>query len=161
MYRTYGNLSCEPYYSGGYCQLVLQAFPAVVTNWSRSSQGEASFYANAIFSTLTDFKASQSCLNAAIPLLCQYSFPTCDPAFDIPVYQPICRRSCELMRDFICRKPWQQMLQLIEVLDLGEIIDEPNCDPLFPPDAGSAPMCIDTLDVGGWVYPCCWVIVMH
>lgn len=91
---------------------------------------------------------SDACLQQAIPLLCRYSFPTCDPAYNIPVYQRICRRGCEIIRDLICPEPWQQMLRVLSVLDLGGAVDTPDCGPLEYANAGMPPMCISTLDGG-------------
>ena len=122
-------------------------YPYVVTNFSRSDQIFAKAIVNEIILTLYDFMASSECLRKAIPLLCRYSFPTCDPAFGIPVYQPICRRGCEIVRDYVCKEPWQQMVQLINILNLS-VIDQPDCGPLRYVNGGDAPMCIDTLDGG-------------
>ena len=144
--RTYGNLTCGKYVSGGFCQDILGIFPEVLTNLSRSDQIGGSNSIDMIISVLAG--ASPYCQVAAIPLLCRYTFPTCDPAFDIPVYQPICRRDCEIVRDFICPEPWQIMLQLLSLLDFG-VIDQPDCGPLRYASAGNAPMCISTLDGGG------------
>lgn len=147
LFRTYGNLTCEPFYAGGYCQDILQVYPYVVTNFSRSDQVYARGSLNRIIETLFAFRASSECIHAAIPLLCRYSFPTCDPAFGIPVYQPICRRGCEIVRDYLCKEPWQQMIQLLNILNL-DVIDQPDCEPLKYVNGGDAPMCIDTLDGG-------------
>ena len=146
---TYGNLTCERYVAGGFCQEVLGVFPEVVTNLSRSDQLGGRDSSDAIVSVLFQFQASFHCINAAIPLLCRYSIPTCDPAFDIPVYQPICRRDCEIVRDFICPEPWQIMLQLLRLVNFG-VIDQPDCEPLSDSNAGDAPTCISTLDGGGY-----------
>lgn len=146
-FRTYGNLTCEPYYAGGDCQTILEVYPSVVTNFSRSDQIFARHIVDRIILTLYEFRASEECIHNAIPLLCRYSFPTCDPAYSIPVYQPVCRRDCEIVRDFLCKEPWQQMVQLINILNLS-VIDQPNCGPLKYANAGAAPMCISTLDGG-------------
>ena len=147
LFRTYGNLTCEPYYAGGDCQPILGLYPSVVTNFSRSDQIYAKRVVDRIILTLYEFRASDECIHNAIPLLCRYSFPTCDPAYNIPVYQPVCQRDCEIVRDFLCKEPWQRMVQLINILNLS-VIDQPNCGPLKYVNAGAAPMCISTLDGG-------------
>ncbi len=55
------------------------------------------------------------------------------------------------MRDFLCREPWQEMVRLINLLNLG-YIDQPDCDPLENPEGGDSPMCISTINKGeGWI----------
>ena len=154
--RTYGNLTCEPYTAGGYCQPFLNGL-MVVTNFSRSTQEEAVVPVDSIIQALTAFASGSDpqCVEEAVPLFCQYSFPPCDPAFDIPVYQRICRWDCEVMQEFYCSEVWEEMLQLLPLLDLG-VIDVPNCGPLEYSDAGNAPTCISTLDGGRGV---CFVCV--
>lgn len=96
---------------------------------------------------LQDFKAPEHCFLAAIPLLCRYSFPTCDPAYREPTYQPICRRDCAIVRDFLCRDAWTAMLMLLSLLEF-DYLDPPNCDPLENTEGGDTPMCIGTLNKG-------------
>ncbi len=146
LYSTYGNNTCDPYISGGPCQSVLEIFPTVVTNWSRSNQRTARYANDRILQTLDTFKSTQECIKLATPLLCRYSFPTCDPAYEIPTYQPICRRDCLAAQHFVCREPWLQMEELIRVLELT-VIDQPNCVPLENPNGGGTPMCISTVDI--------------
>lgn len=38
------------------------------------------------------------------------------------------------------------MEEFIKVLELT-VIDQPNCDPLENPEAGTAPMCVSTVDI--------------
>ncbi len=125
---------------------MLEIFPSVITNLSRSNQLTARTANDRIISTLDDFKSTSECIDLAVPLLCRYSFPTCDPAFVEPTYQPICRRDCHAAQFFLCREPWMQMEELIRVLELT-VIDQPNCEPLSNPEAGTAPMCITTVSV--------------
>ena len=123
----------------------------VITNSSRNeTQQQNRVLVDMIIGTLLELEAQEECIAKAIPLLCRYSFPTCDPAFKIATYQPICRRDCEVMRDFICRDPWAALIRLILILDLSAI-DQPDCEPLRAPNAGEAPTCISTLEVGEWV----------
>ena len=135
------------FYAGSQCTDVLSPFPDVLTNLSRSTQEEGIESAEAIIYGLNDFRAPQHCIEAAIPLLCRYSFPTCDPAYRSPTYQPICRTDCEMVRDFLCRDAWQAMLKLLNLLNL-EYLDTPDCEPLSDTEAGNTPMCIGTLNKG-------------
>ena len=144
--RTYGNNTCDRYVSGGHCQPILGGFPTVITNWSRSDQMVARQDNDLILNVVVSFGSTEECISLAFPLLCRYAFPTCDPAFREPTYQPICRRDCQSAQFFVCREPWLQMEALIEVLDLGGI-DQPNCDPLKNPNGGDAPMCISTVNI--------------
>ena len=98
---------------------------------------------------------SDVCIEQALVLLCRYVFPTCDPAFVNPTYQPICRRACFTLQDFLCREFFKQLGLAIQAgLLEGSIIDPPVCGPLMDNEAGNAPDCISTLDGGKQVtYP--------
>lgn len=147
LHRTYGNNTCEPFHAGGSCNDVLLPFPTVLTNLTRSVQTEATGSVDTIIGALSQFQAPQHCFLAAVPLLCRYSFPTCDPAYRVPTYQPICRRGCEIVRDFLCREPWREMIRLLDLLEF-DYLDSPDCAPLGDTEAGDSPMCIDTLNKG-------------
>lgn len=146
-YSTYGNNICEPFYAGGSCTDILSPFPDIITNLSRSVQTLAIGSVENIFYGLQIFNAPQHCILAATPLLCRYSFPTCDPAYRAPTYQPICLRDCEVVRDFLCREAWQAMLKILAVITL-DYLDTPSCDSLENPEGGDAPMCINTVNKG-------------
>ncbi len=62
---------------------VLSPFPHVLTNLSRSLQVDATGSVDTIIGGLDQFMAPEHCFLAATPLLCRYSFPTCDPAFQV------------------------------------------------------------------------------
>jgi len=100
--------------AGGVCSPVLSHFPYIITNLSRSMQSEALGSVDAIVYGLNQFQAPEHCFRAAIPLLCRYSFPTCDPAYRTPTYQPICRRDCDTQQ----YRP-------------GSLLDSPNGQPIF------------------------------
>ena len=146
-FRTYGNLTCDLYSNTGDCSPVLTGL-IVVNNHSRLGQSQTAEDVTKIFSVLRMLKPSLQCLAHAHPLLCRYAFPTCDPAFSIPVYQPLCRWDCQIIRDFICSDEWKTMLRFENTIHLG-VIDRFDCDKLSSPNAGQAPMCISTQD-GGW-----------
>lgn len=146
--RTYGNLTCDPFVSGGACQPVLTQQPCLITNHSRSNQSRASEDIQYILGALLFLDPSQQCLVRAVPLLCLYAIPPCDPAFNIPVYQPICRWDCELIRDFACPSEWQAMVAFQDSLLGLSVIDPFDCNLLTLPNAGDAPMCVSTLDGG-------------
>ena len=144
--RIYGNLSCDLYVSGGYCALVLSEPLQVITNWSRDSQEVVKEDLDALFRVvggLTGGAISQ-CSRRSLPLLCLYTFPPCDPAYNVPVYQPICKRDCEIMRDYVCPAAWEAMLALGDNVDFGENIDDFDCEKLSYPNGGDAPMCVST-----------------
>lgn len=145
---TYGNNTCEVFYAGGACTQVLLPFPQVLTNLSRADQSNAIVTVDTILGGLVQYMAPQHCFLVAHPLLCRYTFPTCDPAYRDPTYQPICRRDCQVVRDFLCRELWQAMLQLLTVLEF-DYVDPPDCEPLGDTEAGDAPMCISILNKGG------------
>ena len=125
----------------------MQDFPSVVTNFSRSDQVVASSYVEFVVDALYALQPSPLCIQAAIPLLCRYSFPTCDPAYTYPTYQPICQWDCRMMRDFVCKDPWRRMLEFSAIIDLG-VLDDFDCSPLKEADGGNSPMCISTFTEG-------------
>lgn len=145
-FRTYGNLTCDVFNATSICHEWLSGL-TIVTNHSRLGQHEAARDIGDIFQAFQHLKPSKQCLSRAAPLLCRYAFPTCDPAFGIPVYQPLCKWDCEIVRDIFCPTEWQVMLKAEALIDLG-VIDRFNCTKLSQPNAGNAPMCISTQDGG-------------
>lgn len=128
--------------------VTLDPFPLILTNLSRAEDQSAGLQTvQTIIGGLHAFNTPQHCISVAVPLLCRYSFPTCDPAYREPTYQPICQRDCTIVRDFLCREPWQAMVALLSVLDF-DYLDTPDCDPLDDTEAGSSPMCISTINKG-------------
>lgn len=147
---TYGDNVCERYRAQGYCERVLSVFPSIVSNHSRpGGQYGASAVADQFVQALIDFDASEICLELAVPLVCRWTIPTCDPAFAEPTYQPLCRYDCEVTRDFICKKPWEEMLDLLHLLNIP---DRPDCSPLRNTEAGDAPMCAGSIRTGVCMY---------
>ena len=147
---TYGNNTCEPYVAGGHCGKILSSFPGIVSNYSRpSAQFGAKELANQFIKALISFGASERCLELAVPTVCRWTIPTCDPAFRVPTYQPLCRLDCEILRDFVCREPWERMLEFLHLL---EVPDTPDCSPLNNTEAGDAPMCVATTRTGKQYY---------
>ena len=147
-YRTYGNLTCESFHTeASSCYSLLKDYPSFVTNHSRSDQEGVSGYIQFIIGVLYNLKPSPLCIQAAIPLLCRYSFPTCDPSYVNPTYQPICQRDCKMIRDFICPTPWQGLQAFSASVNLV-VLDDFDCEPLRDTSAGNSPMCISTLTEG-------------
>ena len=145
-HSTYGNNTCDPYIAGGYCEAILFRFPGIVNNHSREgAQNGARYLADQFIGALISFDASERCVQLAIPIVCRWTIPTCDPAFRVPTYQPLCRYDCEILRDFVCRKPWEKMLEFLHLL---ESPDRPDCSPLNNTEAGNAPMCVGTTRIG-------------
>ncbi len=95
-------------------------------------------------------RISEQCLNVLTPFLCRYAFPTCDPAFgyDTPTPQAICRRDCEIVRDFYCPEVWQELLRNLSAVPDGGAGILPDCGLLSDADGGTAPMCVSILDGG-------------
>ena len=121
-------------------------FPGIVSNYSRPyAQFGAKGLADQFIGALISFNASEQCLKLAIPIVCRWTIPTCDPAFKVPTYQPLCRYDCEILRDFVCKKPWEKMLELLHLLNVP---DTPDCAPLNDTQAGDAPMCVGTTRTG-------------
>ena len=146
--RTYGDLTCDPFKSGGACEPWLGDVPCLVTNHSRSNQSVASLNIQYLLGALLYLNPSQQCLYRAVPLLCLYAIPPCDPAFDIPVYQPICHWDCTIIRDFACPAEWQALVAFQNTLVNISVIDPFDCNLLKTPNAGDAPLCVSTLDGG-------------
>lgn len=151
--RVYGNLSCEYYTSGGFCERVIPPNLPVLTNHTRGPQSHVKTDLDKIFYVLDSFGSSYQCSSKAIPTLCLFSFPYCDPAYSTAIYQPLCRRDCEIMRDFICPLEWIQMQNLEGVIDFGTI-DPFNCSLLSYSNAGEPPMCISIFDGGKSIEQC-------
>ena len=107
--------------------------------------------ADQFVNALVGFDASEICLELAVPMVCRWTIPTCDPAFRVPTYQPLCRHDCEVIRDFVCKRPWLEMLELLHLLNIP---DEPDCSPLVNTEAGNAPMCVGTIQTGTCMYLC-------
>lgn len=146
LHSTYGNNTCERYIAEGYCERVLSVFPGIISNHSREeNQFGAKAIADQFVEALVGFDASEICLQLAIPIVCRWTIPTCDPAFAVPTYQPLCRYDCEVLRDFVCKKPWEKMLELLHILNVP---DRPDCSPLSNTEAGDAPMCVGTTRTG-------------
>ena len=136
----------------GHCEDVLSVFPGIVSNYSRmGNQFGAKTVADQFMDALIQFDASVKCLELAIPLVCRWTIPTCDPAFVEPTYQPLCRYDCEVLRDFVCKRPWEKMLELLHIL---KIPDRPDCSPLSNTEAGDAPMCVGSIRTGVCVCVC-------
>ena len=127
---------------------VLGGVPCLITNHSRSNQSVASQHIQYLLGALLQLNPSQQCLDRAAPLLCLYAIPPCDLAFDIPVYQPICRWDCTVIRDFACPAEWQAMVAFQHSLVNISVIDPFDCSLLKVPNAGDAPLCVSTLDGG-------------
>ena len=110
---------------------------------------------------LTGLAVTGFCQQAALKLLCRYIFPTCDPAFTSPTYNPICRRACYTLEDFLCKDFFIGLKLAItnQILDVSTI-DPPLCSPLKNTEAGNAPMCLSTLD-GGELYTTIACMYVH
>ena len=146
MHSTYGNNTCEPFIAGGYCADILSRFPGIVSNYSRKgAQFSAQGLADQFISALISFDASERCVELAIPMVCRWIIPTCDPAFKVPTYQPLCRYDCEILRDYVCKRPWDKMLEFLHLLNAP---DTPDCSPLNNTEAGDAPMCVGVTRIG-------------
>ena len=151
-----GNLTCEAYNQVGFCSQYLQPLGAdIIVNYSRvDNQNDYTGTATQLYEALQGLTqagiAHQKCLDFLIPLLCRYVFVTCDPAYNTSVdfvYQPICRRGCDIVSLFVCPAVWQLLLQQLSIVEF-DVVDAPLCDPLENANGGDAPDCIDTTDGG-------------
>ena len=91
--------------------------------------------------------ANQKCLDALVPFVCRWVFSTCDPAFNKPVEQSICRRACETLTIFVCPEVSKVILEQASIIDFM-VLSPPKCDGLINANGGDAPDCIDSLDGG-------------
>ena len=144
-------MTCDQYYDGvpdSKCQWVFSSTPfPVINNHSRGTFSAIYEDVNKIFTVLGGSGSPTVCSVIAAPLLCYFQFPFCDPAFRVPVFQPMCRWDCELIRDFVCPVEWNTMRRLEGILGFG-VVDRFNCELLDDSNAGDAPMCISRLDNG-------------
>lgn len=166
---TFGDLQCTPYCfpdndTAGFCGALFAGIgsPPYVLNLTRSnnSQDYLKFFTTAAgilsnFQTLSALvldrgvPLSSYCQLEALKLLCRYVFPTCDPAFREPTYQPICRRACLTLENFLCSDFFVVLKGAIQsnLIDTS-IIDPPLCEPLEDVEAGGVPDCISASDGG-------------
>ena len=140
----------------GFCSEYLQPLGAeIIVNYSRvEGQGrytETTESLKVLLESLADRGiAHQQCLNFLLPTLCRYVFVTCDPAYNTNVdfvYQPICRRSCEILSHFVCVKVWELLNQQLANLNF-DALDPLHCEPLENPNGGNVPDCIDVTNGG-------------
>ena len=166
---TFGDLQCTPYCFPGvdaaeFCGALFAEIgsPPYVLNLTRTTNSAdyITFFATAA-GILDDFQTlsalvldrgvplSSYCQQEALKLLCRYVFPTCDPAFREPTYQPICRRACLTLENFLCSDFFVVLKGAIQSSLLNtSIIDPPLCGPLEDVEAGGVPDCISASDGG-------------
>jgi len=146
----FGNLTCETFTVNetGFCAPFLRPLGAdIIVNHSRvSSTADYKKIAVSLQQVL-DEVAHDKCLEFLVPLLCRYVYVTCDPAFNDPIYQPICRHACDVISLFTCQRVWELLTRQLSILQFG-ILDTPQCEPLENANGGDAPDCIDTTDGG-------------
>lgn len=163
-YRNHpGDIQCEYYISNGACKDYLQEFDhpvkfALPTNQNFSDR-EAKI--TKFFSTVLNFhghlEIHHHCYNILLRFVCQWVyFPTCDPAYNLPVSQHVCRRACEILTLFECPEAWTLYLELRPILDVPQGNDSSSCDNLMYANGGDIPDCTDPLDggefcIGYWV----------
>ena len=149
-------MTCEPYNQEGFCSEYLEPLGAeIIVNYSRvDGQRRYADTTNLIRIALQDLArrgiAHKQCLNFLLPTLCRYVFVTCDPAYNTSidfVYQPICRRSCEILSHFVCIRVWELLNQQLSNLNF-DVLDPPRCEPLRNPNGGDVPDCIDATNGG-------------
>ena len=167
---TFGDLQCTPYCfpavvnPAEFCGALFARIgsPPYVLNLTRTNNSldYITFFATAA-GILSDFQTlsarvldqgvplSSYCQQEALKLLCRYVFPTCDPAFREPTYQPICRRACLTLENFLCSDFFVVLKAAIQsgIINTA-IIDPPLCDPLEDVEAGDVPDCISSSDGG-------------
>ena len=83
----------------------------------------------------------QRCLDALFSFLCNFIFPTCDPAFSIPVQQSVCQQSCETLSVFVCPEKFTLALDLVTLIN-----PMLKCDGVM--NGGDAPDCVDAVNKG-------------
>lgn len=145
-------MACETFnQNGSFCAPYLTGLGAdIIVNYSRvRNQSDYTTTANVLGQILNQI-AHKKCLDLITPLLCRYVFVTCDPAYNTSihqVYQPICRRGCDVISLFACPMVWRLLLTQLSNLQFG-VLDAPLCDPLDDANGGDVPDCIDTTDGG-------------
>ena len=154
VYRNSRNISCVEYEPTGACMNRLSGYydHAVKIAVNTSRTGNISVYQMSStkfnnFLMNDSLNANQRCLDALVPFVCRWVFRTCDPAFDKPVEQSICRRACETLTVFVCPEILRVILEQASIIDFM-VLSPPKCDGLINVNGGDAPDCIDSLDGG-------------
>ena len=114
------------------------------SNSIETSELTAEIFYNLLKSRLA---VHEHCLNVLLPFICRWVFPTCDPAYNISVEQYTCRRTCEILTNFVCNEVWLFILSQLEILHFGSV-GVPVCDDLDRVNGGDVPDCFDTLQGG-------------
>ena len=144
------EISCITYEPTGHCKGFQSVFKHPVKIAVNTSDGiDTSERTAAIFYNLLTSRLSvhKQCLTVLLPFICRWVFPTCDPAFNVSVEQYTCRRTCEILTNFVCNEVWLIILSQLENLHfLG--VNVPVCDNLDRVNGGDVPDCIDTLEGG-------------
>ena len=159
-YRNSRNISCVQYEPTGVCGNELSGYydhpVTIAVNMSRAENISVYQTASTILNNFimnVSLNASQQCLAKLVPFVCRWAFTTCDPAFDRPVEQSICRRACETLTAFVCPEISRVILEQANISDFT-VLSPLKCDGLIDANGGDAPDCIDTLDGGKDYYVC-------
>ena len=138
------------YQPTGICKDFQSGFEHPVKIATNTTNGIATNeFTSAVFYTLLTSRLAvhKQCLNALLPFICRWVFPTCDPAYNVSVQQYTCRRTCEIFTNFVCNEVWLFVLSQIGILDFGTV-GVPVCDTLDRANGGDLPDCFDTLQGG-------------
>ena len=145
------EVSCETYQSSGPCQgfqLIFDHPVQIALNTSvgipATERTAATFYG---ILTSGFLPVHKHCLNVLLPFICRWVFPTCDPGYNVSVEQFTCRRTCEILTNFVCNEVWLAIILQLENLNFGGV-GVPVCDTLERANGGGVPDCIDTLEGG-------------
>ena len=145
------NIICVSYSPTGQCENMTLIYDHPVKFAINSSRAtDISSYQNTadqFFTVIDDLNPPRKCLELLERVLCRWTFATCDPAFNVSVMQPICRRGCDILSTFVCPGTWDTIIDQSSNLNFL-VLQAPNCDGLPNPNGGDAPDCTDPTDGG-------------
>ena len=147
------EITCLTYTPAGFCgdfQSIFDYPVKIAVNTSHAGNITKSQDTANIFKVLltSQLNVHKQCLRYLLPFICRWTFPTCDPAYNVSIEQYICRRACEILTNFVCNEVWLFVLSQLNNLKFLAV-NIPICDHLDRANGGEAPDCIDTLDGGG------------
>ena len=125
------GISCVTYTPTGFCKNFQSVFDypvkiAVNTSHGGDISTSQKTADNFHYLLTKGLPVHKQCLNELLPFICRWVFPPCDPAFNVSVEQYVCRRSCEILTNFVCNEicfiqkvnmcPWYVLWHFISII---------------------------------------------